>query len=154
MGTKRRQEPADVIQIVDRIREVGFCVVPAVLSEERCREFRQILMRMLKAEKQENFLPTGHQRVMHLLMKDPTFTSLLCDPFVLKVWRRYLGKDIICSTMSANALWPQSTELYWHVDHPYWTMSEPYPIYPLTGEVIWMIDDFTVGQWGYSRHSR
>jgi ectoine hydroxylase-related dioxygenase (phytanoyl-CoA dioxygenase family) len=81
---------------------------------------------------------------MHLLMKAPIFVSLLCDPFVLAVWRRYLGADIICSTMSANALWPKSTELYWHVDHPYWTMTEPYPTYPLTGQVIWMIDDFTI----------
>ena len=141
---KKGQGKRDIERVVNVIRDVGFCVVPSLLSEKRCCEFRRVLMRMLKAEKQENLLPTGHQRVMHLLMKHPIFISLLCDPFVLAVWRRYLGEDIICSTMSANALWPQSTEQYWHVDYPYWTMAEPYSIYPLTGEVIWMIDDFTV----------
>lgn len=131
-------------RVVDAIREVGFCVVPDVLPSRRCDDIRKVLGRLMRAEKQQYLQPSRHQRIMQLLAKDPIFVDLLCSPFVLAVWRRYLGEDMICSTMSANVLWPHSTELYWHVDHPYWTMTQPYPVYPLTGQTIWMIDDFTV----------
>ncbi len=133
-----------VERAVDTIRDVGFCVVPNVLPRRRCEAIRAVLGRLMRAEKQANLLPSRHQRVMHLLVKDRIFVELLCSPFVLEVWRRYLGPDMICSTMSANVLWPHSTELYWHVDHPYWTIAPPYPVDPpLAGQAIWMIDDFT-----------
>lgn len=133
-----------VERAVATIREVGFCVIPNVLRRDRCDAIRTALGKLTRAEKQVNLLPSRHQRVMHLLAKDAIFVELLCSPFVLDVWRRYLGPDMICSTMSANVLWPHSTELYWHVDHPYWTMAQPYSTYPLSGQAIWMIDDFTV----------
>ena len=137
---------AQVDRLVETIREVGFCVVPAVFPADRCRAVRAVLGRLMRAEKQQHLLlPSRHQRVMHLLTKDPIFVELLTSPLVLAVWRRYLGADMICSTMSANVLWPHSTELYWHVDHPYWTVAQPYPVDPpLSGQAIWMIDDFTV----------
>jgi ectoine hydroxylase-related dioxygenase (phytanoyl-CoA dioxygenase family) len=141
---KKRVDEQLVERVVDVIREEGFCVVPELIEPARSREIRAVLMRFLKAEKKQHLHKTGHQRVLHLVMKAPIFMELLCHPFVLAVWRRYLAPDIICSTMTANALWPQSTEQYWHVDHPYWTLAQPYPVYPLTGQAIWMIDDFTV----------
>lgn len=144
MVKKKAPNEREIERVVNLIRDVGFCVVPSLLTATQCGEFRRVLMRLLRAEKEQNVHPSGHQRTMHLLMKHPIFIKLLCHPFVLAVWRRYLGEDIICSTMSGNSLWPRSTELYWHVDHPYWTIPEPYPTYPpLTGQAIWMIDDFT-----------
>lgn len=137
-------DPKQVERTVEVIRDVGFCVVPDVLPRRLCDEVRAVLGTLMRAEKAVNLLPSRHQRVMHLLVKHPIFAEVLVSPFVLAVWRRYLGPDMICSTMSANVLWPASTELYWHVDHPYWTMAQPYPIYPLSGQAIWMIDDFTV----------
>jgi ectoine hydroxylase-related dioxygenase (phytanoyl-CoA dioxygenase family) len=136
-------DPAEVDRVAGIIRDVGFCVVPSLVPPRRCAELRAVLQRLLTAEKSQNLHASGHQRILHLLVKDRIFTELLCSPFVIAVWRRYLGDDMICSTMTANALWPRSTELYWHVDHPYWTMSQPYPVYPLSGQAIWMIDDFT-----------
>lgn len=133
----------EVMRVVEVIRKIGFCVVPNVISNARAFQYRKVLMQILKSEKNQNLLPTGHQRVLHLLMKNSIFVDLLCNPFVLAVWKSYLAQDIICSTMTANALWPKSVEQYWHVDHPYWTLSQPYQVYPLTGEAIWMIDDFT-----------
>lgn len=145
MGTTKKLDEREVERVVEVIREVGFCVVPSLVPAARCAEIRRVMMRLLKAEKAQHIHRTGHQRTMHLLMKHTIFIELLCHPFVLAVWRRYLGEDIICSTMSGNSLWPRSTELYWHVDHPYWTIPEPYPTDPpLTGQAIWMIDDFTL----------
>jgi hypothetical protein len=137
-------DPDEVERVIGVISDVGFCVVPALMSPKRCAEVRRVYMQILRTEKSENLHPSGHQRILHLLMKNPIFIDFLCHPFVLAVWRRYLGEDMICSTMTANALWPNSTELYWHVDHPYWTMAQPYPVYSLSGQAIWMIDDFTI----------
>jgi ectoine hydroxylase-related dioxygenase (phytanoyl-CoA dioxygenase family) len=144
MVPPKQVDEREIESTVEVIREVGFCVVPGLISPPHCGEIRDVLMRLLKAEKKQNLHQTGHQRVLHLLVKNPIFIDLLCHPFVLAVWRRHLAPDIICSTMTANALWPKSTEQYWHVDHPYWTLEQPYPTYPLAGQVIWMIDDFTV----------
>jgi ectoine hydroxylase-related dioxygenase (phytanoyl-CoA dioxygenase family) len=137
-------DQAAVEAVLEEIRKTGFCVVPDLISAEQCARVRLEYMKILHTEKEENLHPSGHQRILHLLMKHPIFVDFRCHPFVLAVWRQYLGEDMICSTMTANALWPHSKELYWHVDHPYWTMAQPYPIFPLTGQAIWMIDDFTI----------
>ena len=141
---KKKIDEEQVAQVVETIRNEGFCVVPDLVEPDRIAEIRSVLMRFLKSEKEQNLHKTGHQRVLHLLNKHAIFTEPLCHPFVLAVWRMYLAPDIICSTMTANALWPSSTEQYWHVDHPYWTLTQPYPVYPLSGQAIWMVDDFTV----------
>jgi ectoine hydroxylase-related dioxygenase (phytanoyl-CoA dioxygenase family) len=144
MRVAKKVDNKEVERVVETVREVGFCVVPALISKGKAAEVRNILMWHVKAEKKQNLQPSGHQRTLHLITKDPVFIDLLCHPFVLSVWQHYLAPDIICSTMTANTLWPKSTEQYWHVDHPYWTLNQPYPVYPLTGQAIWMLDDFTV----------
>ncbi|WP_338927589.1 phytanoyl-CoA dioxygenase family protein (plasmid) [Mycetohabitans endofungorum] len=133
-----------VSHIVDKISSVGFCVVENILAPTTSRKLRRVLQALLEAEKAKNLRPSGHQRVIHLAIKHPAFLDLACHPLVLAVWRKYLGSDMICSSLTANALWPGSTEQYWHVDHPYWTITPPYPVdVPLGGQAIWMIDDFT-----------
>jgi ectoine hydroxylase-related dioxygenase (phytanoyl-CoA dioxygenase family) len=51
---------------------------------------------------------------------------------------------VICSTFTANVLSPGAVDGIWHVDHPYWTLTQPYPDLPLAGQCIWPLDDFTV----------
>lgn len=138
------EDDTQIEGILEQIAETGFCVVPDLIPAAQCDRIRARCIELLCQEVEENLHDTGHQRIMHLLMKDAMFESVLRHPFVLAVWRRYLGTDMICSTFSANALWPGSSEQYWHVDHPFWTMAEPYPLFPLAGQCIWMIDDFTI----------
>ncbi|MFF5285370.1 phytanoyl-CoA dioxygenase family protein [Streptomyces sp. NPDC013171] len=129
---------------VRAIGERGCLLVENLLPGPAVDRMRESLERLLYAEKQRNLHPGGHQRVLHLLAKDPVFLDALVHPFVLAVWRRYLGEDLICSTFSANTLWPGSVEQYWHADHPYWTLTPPWPAVPLAGQCIWFLDDFTV----------
>jgi hypothetical protein len=112
-------DAVEIQRVIEVIRDVGYCVVSGLIPRALCAQVRSVYMKILRREKAENLHPSGHQRILHLLIKDPIFTGLLCDPFGLAVWRRYLGEDVIRSTMTANALWPNSTELYWHVDHFY-----------------------------------
>ena len=153
-AVRRRAAPAAAKQPIDErqvealvaeLRDVGFAILPGLLPPAIQRGLRRRLYRLLAAERERNLRPSGHQRVLHLAPKDPYFLLTVCHPLVLAVWRRYLGEDMLCSSLSANALWPGSTEQYWHVDHPYWTIAPPYPVdLPLGGQAIWMIDDFTV----------
>jgi hypothetical protein len=129
---------------VRNISGVGYCIVPDVLSTADCARLRKVLMSHLIRERRHR-RPSGHQRVLHLAVKNPIFIGPLCNPLVLAIFRQYLGADMICSSYSANTLWPGCTEQYWHVDHPYWTMPEPYPVeVPLSGHALFMLDDFSV----------
>lgn len=131
-------------EIVRRIRKDGFCIVPDLISQTQCRTMGSLLRRFSREEKHVNLRPSGHQRVLHLAMKNRMFLDLVTHPLLLAVWRDYLGEDMICSSLTGNTLWPGCTEQYWHVDHPYWTMAEPYPVQlPLGAQTIWMIDEFT-----------
>jgi ectoine hydroxylase-related dioxygenase (phytanoyl-CoA dioxygenase family) len=135
------QEQID--RIITEVDERGYCVVEGVLGQKRVNRIRAVLETLLHAEKEQNLHPTGHQRVLHLAAKHPVFLEPLCHPLIIAVWRQYLSADLTCSTFTANALWPQATEQYWHADHPYWTLTPPYPAIPLTGQCIWFLDDFT-----------
>jgi ectoine hydroxylase-related dioxygenase (phytanoyl-CoA dioxygenase family) len=131
-----------VDEIIAQIQKVGFCVIPDVLPTPQVEELRSILEAILYLEAGDNKLPSGHQRVLHLALKHEAFLEPLCHPLVLAVWRKYLGKDMICSSWSSNTLWPGCTEIYWHVDHPYWTFEPPYPL-ALSAHTFFMLDDFT-----------
>ncbi|MGH8930777.1 MAG: phytanoyl-CoA dioxygenase family protein [Egibacteraceae bacterium] len=129
--------------VLRALEEVGFCVVTSVLPHDAVAEMRELVELLLHAEPQ-NRHHTGHQRVLHLAAKHAAFHRALLDPLALAVWRRFLSPDVICSTFTANALWPGATEFYWHADHPYWTLTPPWPSMPLTGQNIWFLDEFTI----------
>lgn len=131
-----------VDDIIAQLRKVGFCVIPDVLPEAQVDALHTILETLIHQEAPRTKQPSGHQRVLHLALKHPAFLEPLCHPLVLAVWRKYLGKDMICSGWSANTLWPGCTDLNWHVDHPYWTFDAPYPL-ALSGHTFFMLDDFT-----------
>jgi ectoine hydroxylase-related dioxygenase (phytanoyl-CoA dioxygenase family) len=133
---------------LEQVRDVGFCVVDNLLSTAAVARVRGSLGRLLRAERGANLQPSGHQRILHLLAKDAIFAELLCHPVALAIWRKQLGEDMLCSTMTGNSLLPGCTEQYWHADYPYWTFPQPYPAYPLSGQVIWMIDGFTPANGG------
>ncbi|WP_242909927.1 phytanoyl-CoA dioxygenase family protein [Actinomadura terrae] len=128
---------------VRTIGEHGYVLLENLLPAPTIDRMREALERLLHEEKARNLHPSGHQRVLHVLVKDPVFVDALVHPLVLAVWRRYLSEDLICSTFTANSLWPGATEQYWHADHPYWTLTPPWPSIPLSGQCIWFLDDFT-----------
>lgn len=129
--------------ILKEIRKTGFVVVPNLLSDEEVTALRESLETLVIAEAAAAAPPQNHQRVLYLALKDERFLTPLCHPLVLAVWRSYLGEDMICSSLSSNTVYPGGGQIYWHVDYPHWTMSEPYPTFPLAAQAIWMLDDFT-----------
>jgi ectoine hydroxylase-related dioxygenase (phytanoyl-CoA dioxygenase family) len=136
---ERLTEP--VLKAVD---EYGFCVLPSIIQREHALELRSLIDDLRRREQRPDVEDLGHQRVLHLAAKHAEFANLLCHPLCMAICEKYLGADFLCSTWTSNTALPGSDLTYWHVDHPYWTISSPYPVNPpLTAHAIWCLDDFS-----------
>ena len=96
-----------------------------------------------RAEVTDAHLEARTQRIGRIAVKDPVFVDLLCHSAIVEVWRQFLGPDVLCSTRTANILYPGHESTHWHADYPYWALEAPWPTGRLTGQTIWMLDDFT-----------
>ncbi len=133
-----------VDQIIARMDERGFVVVPDVISAEHADRVNGVLSRLLADEITPEEQASGSQRVGRIAVKDPVFLDLMCHPLIVDVWKRYLGEDVVCSTWTANTLYPGHGRIGWHADYPYWSITPPWPNGNLAGQTVWLLDDFTV----------
>ena len=129
--------------IINEVDERGFCVVHDVICPEKADEAREVLHGLLDAEITEQTREARTQRVGQIAVKHPIFLELLCNPFVLAVWQRMLGDDIMCSSWSANTVYPGHDRIGWHSDYPYWSLKPPWPAGNFAGQTVWMLDDYT-----------
>ncbi|MDA1138799.1 MAG: phytanoyl-CoA dioxygenase family protein [Planctomycetota bacterium] len=133
----------DVDAIIDAVNEKGFCVVPDVISVEKADQARQALMHFVEEEMTDEHRQSRFQRVGKIAVKDPVFLELMCHPLSVEVWRRMLGRDMVCSTWTGCTLHPGWDKYSWHVDYPYWSIQAPYPKEILAGQTVWLLDNFT-----------
>lgn len=145
MSETRSNSKSDVVsRIIRSMDEVGYCVVPNVISQKEAAALTDIILGLQEAEHREDAAALGHSRVLHLLAKHSVFVQLLAHPLVVAVNETYLGRDCVCSTFSSNCAFPGSDLTYWHCDHPYWTIAEPFQTEPpLTAHTIWCLSDMT-----------
>ena len=134
----------DIDSIIAEVDDRGFCVVPNVISIEKADTARSALDALLADEITDQARQARTQRVGQIAVKHPIFLELMCDPFVLAVWQRMLGDDIMCSSWSANTVYPGHEQIGWHSDYPYWSLKPPWPAGNLAGQTVWMLDDYTV----------
>jgi ectoine hydroxylase-related dioxygenase (phytanoyl-CoA dioxygenase family) len=133
-----------VERILDEVRERGFCVVPELLTPREVATLRGTLTAIRELEITSQQQIAGRQRVLHLVAKHACFMRTLTHPLSLTVWRRFLGEDMMCSSLTGHTLMPGAQQIYWHADHPYWTIAPPYPVdLPLAAQTIFFLDDFT-----------
>ncbi len=125
------------------IEEQGYCIVPDVIDATMVNRARNALDELLQAEQTAEAREARTQRVGHIAGKHPVFMELLCHEFVIDFWKQTLGQDIICSSWSANTVYPGHEAIGWHVDYPYWSKQPPWPTTMQAGQTIWMLDDFT-----------
>ena len=129
--------------VLDMLDRRGFCVVPAAIDARSAAGLRTLVDRSRTLEAASGGERLHHQRILHLAARHPAFVELMCHPLAMAVCARYLGRDFLCSTWTSNTLLPGYADVYWHVDHPYWTITPPYPVEPpLTAHAIWCLDDF------------
>ena len=129
------------------LREIGFHIIENVITAEEADEARETIM-CLVDEDIRNGLDHSYgngkiRRVWAIVGKSPIFRKLIQHPTVVAVWKRMLGEDMIASTFTANIVGPGASAGGWHIDYPYWAMQTPYPSGSITGQTVWMLDDFT-----------
>ena len=133
----------NIDSIINEVDERGFCVVHDVICPEKADEAREVLHGLLDAEITEQAREARTQRVGQIAVKHPIFLELMCHPFVLAVWQRMLGEDIMCATWSANTVYSGHDHIAWHSDYPYWSLKPPWPAGNLACQTLWMLDDYT-----------
>lgn len=138
-------EQLDVVE--HDLQESGFHIIENVISAQEADEAREVILELVEQDTvngRDHTYGNGKiRRVWAIVGKSPIFRRLIQHPIVVAVWKRVLGEDVIASTFTANIVGPDAPAGGWHVDYPYWSMQEPYPSGFLTGQTVWMLDDFT-----------
>jgi len=133
----------EVEAICAEMDERGYCVVPNVIIKKKAEEAQAALMELVYEEMTDEHRKSHFQRVGKLAGKHPIFLELMCNELAVAVWRRYLGEDMVCSTWTGCTLHPGWAKNSWHVDYPFWSLKPPYTTDNLTGQTVWLLDDFT-----------
>ncbi len=129
------------------LREIGFHVIENVITPQEADEARDAILQLVEkdiANGNDHSYGNGKiRRVWAIVGKSPIFRRFIQHPTVVAVWKRMLGEDMIASTFTANIVGPGAPAGGWHIDYPYWAMQSPFPSGSITGQTVWMLDDFT-----------
>lgn len=130
------------------LRELGYHIIENVISPDEADEAREVIWKLIDEDienGQDHSYGDGKiRRVWAIVGKSPIFRHFIQHPTVIAVWKRMLGEDVIASTFTANVVGPGAPTGGWHIDYPYWAMQTPFPAGSLTGQTVWMLDDFTI----------
>ena len=133
----------DISKIIAEVDDRGFSIIPSVISPEKADETRGVLEKHLASESTRATVQAKSQRVQKIAVKDPLFVELMSHPLIVSIWRAYLDKDVIYSSWTANTSFPGFDKFLWHPDFPYGIMRQPWPGDHISGQTIWLLDDFT-----------
>ena len=147
MGGRSSCAP-DVARIVAELDDRGYCVIPSVISTAEADRARAVLERLLADEATDGTRRARNQRVARIAVKHPIFLELMAHPLIVEIWRTYLDPDVICSTWTANTTYPGYDRIGWHPDFPYQWLNQPWPSDRISGQTLWMLDDFTAENGG------
>ena len=129
------------------LTEVGFHIIENVITDDEADEAREAIWKLIEEDIANGFdhsYGDGKiRRVWAIVGKSPIFRYFIQHPTVVAVWKRMLGEDVIASTFTANIVGPGAPDGGWHIDYPYWAMQSPFPSGSITGQTVWMLDDFT-----------
>ena len=133
--------------LTDQLEEVGYAIVPGVLSDQESDTLVQTLWDS-SAEAERRGLPSyvpgldpnpSNVRVFNLVDLDPVFGDLLAHPTATEIVASYLGEDYIISNFSANIARPGSRPMAFHSDQAL-VAPEPWTS-PWSMNVIWCLCD-------------
>jgi ectoine hydroxylase-related dioxygenase (phytanoyl-CoA dioxygenase family) len=126
--------------------ELGYCVIPDVLSQEQVALLKVRLMEQAAGEQargvatNDGGVDSPNQRVWNLLNKGKVFRDLMLHPIVEAVMSHLLGPDFLLSSFTANIARKGGDPMVMHTDQIYvgfWTGV------PMVANIAWMLDDFT-----------
>ena len=137
----------EVDQLINSVREKGFCLIEGVIPEARCVEIRQRMLAMVERERVSS-APTQVGFVPSVINHDQSFVEYLADPRLMKVAMALLGQHLRISFTSVIVNEPGNARGGWHADWPFnqnnaGHIPVPYPdaLFHLT--TLWMLSPFS-----------
>lgn len=134
-------------EILERVEEHGFCVVPNMLAGDRLAQVRKAFEIATEEMTRRGLCvfdprldPNPHNiRVNNLPDMNPVFMELLRDPLALQIARAMMEETVIVSNFSANVALPGSAPMKIHSDQalvvpPPWNAQWLF-------NIIWCLDD-------------
>ena len=130
-----------------QLDELGYTVIPDVLSGAEITIYRKRLLELAKLE-QEDKTANMHtenkgQLVRWLVNKGELFEKLVAHPKVVPYFEYMLGSDYILSTLTSNIISPEAKDGPYHIDNALGQMPEPLPSFPMFVNSLWLLNDFT-----------
>ena len=126
--------------------ELGYCVIPDVMSKEQIATLKERLVEQAAGElargvaTRDGGADSPNQRVWNLVNKGKVFRDLMLHPVVEAVMSHLLGPDYLLSSFTANIARKGGDQMVMHTDQIYvgfWTNV------PMVANIAWMLDDFT-----------
>jgi ectoine hydroxylase-related dioxygenase (phytanoyl-CoA dioxygenase family) len=138
------------------IERDGYTVVEGALDAHEVATLREALERQAAVEREngiaarDNRVDDG-QRVYNLIAKGSCFAAVAEHPVALRVMEDLLGPAFLLSNLTANIARPDRPERdparNLHHDVGFVDIAAPrpheVPPYPIVGQIVWMLDDFT-----------
>jgi ectoine hydroxylase-related dioxygenase (phytanoyl-CoA dioxygenase family) len=124
------------------LTDFGYCVLDRVLGPAEVAQLRARVDDVAAREEADgsSWYSHGNQRIFMLLNRGEEFVSLAQHPLALDLAEQVLGPDLLLSSITANITRPGNQPQQLHTDQQY--VQEPW-LYPLTVQVVWMLDEFT-----------
>jgi ectoine hydroxylase-related dioxygenase (phytanoyl-CoA dioxygenase family) len=133
---------------LDRCRleldEHGYCLHTAALPVDGVRRLRRRVEEQAMGEaaigRAVDREGGANQRIWMLLNKGRCFQDLLQHPAINRLVAHLLDEPFLLSSITANIVAPGDEPLALHSDQGF--VPRPWPTYPLTANVVWLLDEF------------
>lgn len=135
----------EVASAAAEIAEVGYTVLPGVLSEAECDALVEDLERL---EVELGITPANNSfegratwRIYNLLAHGPRFEAIPVHPAVLPVVESVLDRGCLVSSLSSIAIGPGEVAQPIHADDQLIPLPKPHP--PTVCNTMWALTEFT-----------
>lgn len=141
------QSPQGMSETLTALERNGYAVLPDVLDATELAVLRDNVDQVAAEERTAGsaWYSNGNQRIFNLLNRGRIFVDLIEHPTALGLAHAMLGPDTLLSSITANIAAPGNVPQLLHTDQQY--VPEPW-MYPVTLNVVWILDDFTAENGG------
>jgi ectoine hydroxylase-related dioxygenase (phytanoyl-CoA dioxygenase family) len=133
---------------LDELQTNGYCVLPEIVSADRCAEIRERILDVVDRERRGYpGAPRNVGFVPSVINHDQSFAEYLAHPRLISVVRSLLGPQVRISFTSAIINEPGNARGDWHADWPFnqknaGHVPAPYPDTVFHITTLWMLSSF------------
>lgn len=132
----------------------GVAIIENALPQEQLKAVRQAVQDVIEADRKAGKQLSGHTfdpddrniRLWDLILRGPLFRDLVEHPLAVELVGHCIGHDFHLSNFTGNITRPGGGRMYMHADQGF--LPAPWPPYPMSVNVGWAIDDFTLENGG------